>query len=388
MKYDVIVVGLGAMGSASLRQAAKRSIKVLGIDRFSPPHQMGSSHGESRITRLAVGEGAEYLPFVRRSHQIWREIEAETDRKLLYQSGVCIVTPGDSSRTSGSHWDRFVDRTALIAEDAGIDFERLRAQDVRRRVPQLLLRDDDIAGFEPTGGVVLCEIAVDTQLNLARSGGATINIGETVTALESRSDSVRVVTDKDSYTAEKVIVTAGAWISEFFAQHIQRRIQVTRQLVYWFEVEDPSPFSAERFPAVMWLGDTAEEYFGVFPIPPGCTPGLKMLTEQFETTTDANSVSREVTQAEIDDFYGRFAARKIAGVTPNCLKSAVCLYTNTPDDHFVIDLHPHSNRVMLASPCSGHGFKHSAAIGEAMAQWAVEGGTELSLAPFAAKRLA
>ena len=128
------MVVVGTMGSASLRQAPKRSKKALGIDRFSPPHQMGSSHGESRITRLAVGEGVEYLPFVRRSHQIWREIEAETDRKLLYQSGVCIVTPGDSSRTRGSHWDRFVDRTALIAEDAGIDFERLRAQDVRRRV--------------------------------------------------------------------------------------------------------------------------------------------------------------------------------------------------------------------------------------------------------------
>ena len=136
----------------------------------------------------------------------------------------------------------------------------------------------------------------------------------------------------------------------------------------------------------MWLGDTAEEYFGLFPMPPKGIPGLKMLTEQFETTTDADSVSRVVTQAEIDDFYTRFAARKVAGVSPSCVHAAVCLYTNTPDDHFVIDHHPDSNRIMLASPCSGHGFKHSAAIGEALGQWAIEGESALSLSPFASER--
>lgn len=120
MKYDVIVVGLGAMGSASLYQATKRSTKVLGIDRFSPPHQMGSSHAETRITRMAVGEGAEHLPSVRRSDEIWREIEAESDRKLLYQPGVYIVSPADSPRTTGSHWDRFVDRTAMTTANCHV----------------------------------------------------------------------------------------------------------------------------------------------------------------------------------------------------------------------------------------------------------------------------
>lgn len=382
MSYDLIVVGLGAMGSGALYQAAKAGVKVLGIDRYSPPHEFGSSHAETRITRLAVGEGPEYLPLVARSHEIWRELEAETGQPLLYQSGGYFIARNNASGTNDSHWDRFVQRTADMASVADIPFEIRTPAAVRQHIPNLLIEDDDEVGYEPSGGVVLSERAVETQLKLARQLGAQVQTNEPVLEIKFEADGVTVVTERDRYQADKVIISTGAWMRDFLPKPQQTLLRVTRQVVYWFEVEDPAVFSTDRFPFVLWLGDTTEDYMGIFPMPPNTTPGIKLLTEQFHTATDPTSVSRTVTKAEIDEYYQKFVERKLKGVTSNCLKAAVCLYTNTPDEHFIIDHHPESERVIVASPCSGHGFKHSAAIGEAMVQLAMRRKSEIDLSSF------
>lgn len=381
-QYDLIVIGLGAVGSAALYQAAKAGATVLGIDRYAPPHEFGSSHAETRITRLAVGEGPEYLPLVARSHEIWRELEAQTGERLLYQPGGYIIQRRNASSTVDSHWNQFVGRTAAVAGRAGIPFEMRTPAQVRAHLPCILIDDDDEAGYEPSGGVVLCERAVAAQLALAANRGATVRTNEPVVELLYETDGVSVVTSRERYRAERVIVCTGAWMRDFLPKPKDDLLRVTRQVVYWFQVADPALFSTECFPFFIWTGDTTEDYFSIFPIPSGGIPGIKLLTEQFVTATDPASVSRTVTQDEIDAFYDHFVTRKIRGVTRNCVKAAVCLYTHTPDDHFLIDFHPDSQRVLVASPCSGHGFKHSAAVGEAMVQRALNGTSEIDLSPF------
>ena len=200
-------------------------------------------------------------------------------------------------------------------------------------------------------------------------------------------ESVTAVTSMGRYVADKAIVTTGAWIADFLPPQRRALVSVTRQVVYWFEVEDPGLFTTDRFPGILWGGDRTEDYFSAFPMPPNGTPGMKVLTEQFDVTTTADTVSRAVTSAEIAHFYENFVSQKMTGVIPNCIKAAVCLYTNTPDDHFIVDFHPDSTRTIIASPCSGHGFKHSAALGEAMTQLALTGQSSLDLAPFGLARL-
>ncbi|MGH1492585.1 MAG: N-methyl-L-tryptophan oxidase [Acidimicrobiales bacterium] len=381
-RFDLIVVGLGAMGAATLFHARRQGLRVLGIDRYRPPHEFGSSHAETRITRLAVGEGPEYLPFVARSHEIWRALEAETGQDLLHQSGCCIITTQDVP--DEDRWSDFVTATATVAEAGSVDFQLLDPPELRRQQPTILIADNDRAGLEPTGGIVLSERAVQIQLQLAKADGAELRINEKVVSadVDGGNTGVTVSTNRSSYTADKVVMATGAWLPEMVEPADKAQMTVTRQVVFWFEVEDLSAYSVDRFPAVIWVGETIDDYLGAFPIPTSGTRGLKVLGEQFATTTDAESVNRHVSQDEIDAFHRTLVAPRLTGVTSNCLKAAVCLYTNTKDDHFLIDSDPRSSRIITMSPCSGHGFKHSTALGEAVAEWAATGRSTLDLTPF------
>lgn len=378
--YDLIVVGLGAMGAATLLQARRRGLNVLGIDRYDPPHDYGSSHAETRVTRLAVGEGEQYLPFAKRSHEIWRELEAATGEELFYENGNLIINP--MAQSEDERWGDFVHATATVAGGAGLDFETLTAAELRDRYQRLLVRDDEHGGFEPTGGAVMCERAVEVQLRLARLAGADTRVGELVVDIDTGASAVTVRTNRDVYNADRVVIATGAWVPHMVGSADRSLLTVTRQVVYWFEVDEPDDFAATHFPTVIWASTTVEDYLAVFPIPTRAAPVLKVLGEQFATTTDADAVDRWVSQAEIDSFYERVVAPRVAGVRPACVRSTVCLYTNTPDDHFLIDTDPGSDRVMFVSPCSGHGFKHSAAIGEAIAETVAEGASTHSLEPF------
>ena len=380
--FDLIIIGVGAMGSAALYQAAQAGLRVLGIDRYQPPHEFGSSHAETRISRLAVAEGADYLPFVARSHEIWQEIYAKTGKPLFHQTGGYMIGRKGTTQTNHYRWGEFIQRTSEIATAANIPFERRTPQEVGRHLPNVVLRNDDEIGYEPSAGVVLSEEAIRTQIELALTLGATLHVNEPVLAVDHQANGVTVKTAHHCYQAPKVIVMAGPWVHDFIPPTKQALLRVTRQAVYWFETETREQFSTDNFPFLMWLGDRPEDAMGVFPIPPNGVPGLKMLTEQLHTTTNPHEVSRVVTPEETAQFYEQFVPQTLRGVTPNCVKSAVCLYTSTPNDHFIIDYHPDSERVIIASPCSGHGFKHSAAMGEALVQLATAGKSDLDLTPF------
>ena len=384
--YDLIIVGLGAMGAAALYQASKRGLKVLGIDRFNPPHEMGSSHAETRFTRLAVGEGAAYVPLVKRSHEIWRELEQKTGETIFYQNGLLIIAPNHPEKDEYNHWENFVGRSATVAAEAGVRFETLTAAEVRAKSPKVLITDDEHAGYEPTGGHVLIEKAIALQLKLAQKSGATVLTHQPVIDIQSNGAGITVKTADGVYDGAKAIVSTGAWINDFLPNDLRPNFRVTRQIVFWFEVDHPEEYGPEQLPGVLWVGRRLEDYFAAFTLPPGSKPGLKVLTEQYIDATSPHNVQREISHEEISQFYEKFGKTKIAGLNPTCLKSSVCLYTHTPDDHFVIDQHPSLENVMFVSACSSHGFKHSAAIGESLVEKICEGESKISLAPFALER--
>ncbi|MFT7646493.1 MAG: sarcosine oxidase [Candidatus Poriferisodalaceae bacterium] len=380
MPYDLIVVGLGAMGSAALFHAARSGMKVLGIDRYDPPHSFGSSHAESRVTRLAVGEGSQYLPFVARSHDIWRDLEAETGREMLFLPGCYIIC--DEDPVDADRWGNFVARTDAVASAAGIDFEIRSHEEFARHLPSVNLFGHELLGFEPNGGIVLSDVAVATQLELARATGADTLINTEVTGIVADSGGVSVTAGGHTIRGSKVIVSTGGWFADLVPPSDGAKVDVTRQVVQWFEVDDPSVYGADCFPSMLWSGKRTDDYIGVFPMVPGGVPGLKVLTEQFDVSTHPESVDRQVTREEIADFHARLIAPRLGGVSDRCVKAEVCLYTNTPDEHFLIDFAPDSEHVLFASPCSGHGFKHSTALGEAMVQLVTTGSSDLDLSPF------
>lgn len=360
---DLAVVGLGAYGAAVAYHAARLGLRVVGFDRHHPPHEFGSSHAETRVTRLAVGEGPRYVPFATRSHEIWRELQEATGVPLLHDHGGIFIAPGDHS--DDHRWGDFVDATAAVAAEVGLGFERLSAVESRRRFPNFLVGDHEVVGFEPTAGLVMAERAVETQLAEASRLGAVLHPGRPVTAIDSHGDAAVVRTADGDVTAHRVVVCAGPWAPDF---HDRDRLRVTRQVVYWFEAEDLEAWRPDRVGFAVWAGRSIEEYLGVFGSPPGGTPGVKILGEQFADATSADGVDRTVSPAEVAEFHETMVRPRLAGITDRCLRTAVCLYTNTADDHFLVDRLPGNDAVVVVSACSGHGFKHSTALGEAIAR--------------------
>ena len=384
-KTDFLVVGLGAMGSAALYQLARRGSKVIGLDRFSPPHTMGSSHGETRITRQAVGEGRDYVPLVINSHRIWRELEAETGEQLLNACGVLVMAPGVGDTSHHGKPD-FVARMIDSAQTFGIVHEVLNGKEVAHRFPQFIgLEGNEKACYEPGGGYVLPERCVHAQLTRAKQLGAAIRTNVEVLSITQTGAGVRVETTAGTYEAGQVVVSAGAWNAHLLGAPFDRLLTVNRQLLHWFELEDTNAYRANA-PAFIWMhGATDVDYFYGFPPPPG-DRRLKVATEQYETRTTADTINRVVDPTESARMYRDHIQGRMAGVTPRVAQAAACLYTVTPDRGFIIDRHPDQDRVYVISACSGHGFKHSAGIGNAVAEKVAEGRSSIDLSPFSVSR--
>lgn len=385
--YQTIVIGLGAVGSAAAYQLAKRGNRVLGIDQFSPPHVYGSSHGDTRITRQAIGEGAEYVPLVLRSYALWEEIERETGKQILHTTGGLVLTSVEGAVRHGSY---FFNQTVACAQTYGIPHYLLEAGEIKKRFPQFRLKGNERGYFEENAGYLRPELAVEAQLELAQRYGAQLALQERVLNVGIRGDGgVSVKTDKGDYAAEKVILSAGPWVAGLLGEAYARYFTVYRQVLYWFDVEDSiSQFQRPNFPIWIWeFGATVEDLMYGFPLIDGATGGVKIAAEQYKTVTDPNSVDRRVSKQETETFYTRYVQPHFAEVKEHCVRAVSCLYTVTPDHKFVIDVHPEFPRILVASPCSGHGFKHSAAIGEALAQWAIDGRSEIDLSGFSFARL-
>ena len=379
---DVVVIGLGAVGSATLYQLARRGIRAIGIDRYHPPHDLGSSHGESRITRLAVGEGEAYIPLVRRSHALWRMLEAESGEPLLLQTGGLII--GSETPTPHHGREDFLNRTIGIVARHGIAHEVLDSAEIGRRFPQFGLRGDERALYEPSAGLVFPERCIAVQLRLAQTLGAELRLGETVTAMRRIGGGVEVETDCGRLQAGQVVMATGPWLPEMVDDPTGRLLRVYRQSLHWFPA-DPVEYAPERFPVFLWMhGASEEDYFYGFPSLPG-SGTIKVASERYAGTTSPDTVVREVARAESAGIFARHVAGRLRGIGADAVRAAACLYTVSPDRGFLADRLPELDRVLFASACSGHGFKHSAALGEALAARLLgdgDGLAEFSLARF------
>jgi sarcosine oxidase len=365
--YDVAVIGVGAMGSAALYQLAKRGVKVVGIDSFAPPHDQGSSHGDTRITRQAVGEGPAYAPLVMRSQTLWREMEAMTGVRLFEACGVLVMN-SSASTTSHHGMSNFTQSTIDVARAYGIEHEVLNAQQIRARFPQFgPVPDNTIGYYEPGGGYVKPELCIQTQIALAVSHGAGLQTGVTVTGLDSRAGEVTIGTTGGQIRARKVIVSAGMWSAQLLGAPFDRLLKVYRQKLYWFKLQQPSIFPHASPSFIRFHGPAEADACYGFPPLPG-ENSMKIATEQYEVAVAPDGLARDVSAEESDAMFRHHVLGQMEGVSSEVLKTAVCAYTVTPDSGFIIDQHPRLANVTVVSACSGHGFKHSAAIGEALAQ--------------------
>jgi sarcosine oxidase len=354
--FDIVVVGLGAAGGAALLAGARAGARVAGIDRFSPPHVFGSTHGETRIVRAAIGEGAAYTPFAQRSFELWDRLSAETGAHLVTRSGLLVlggVLPHAMHVPAG-----FLETTIDAARSFGIAHEVLGAGDVRRRFPAFAQFDGERAYFEPGAGYGIPERVVESQLQQAQALGATVNLNAPVLSIARDGAGVVVRTPSDTLRAAHVVLAVGAWLPGFLPTAEARRLTVTRQTLHWFAPPaDASAFQPERMPVFIW-----NDLYG-FPIAaPG--GGVKVATEALDAVVDPDAASREVTSAEIGLVTPR--VRAAFPMLGQHLRGATCLYTSTPDFNFWTGPHPQVENVTVVSACSGHGFKHAAAVGEAV----------------------
>lgn len=364
-KYDVVVIGLGAVGSATLFQLSKSGKHILGIDRYAPPHTLGSSHGESRITRLAVGEGEDYVALAQRSHQIWTEIEAETGVKIMTATTGILMDSG--SKPWAKHGsDGFWDRTVSFAKRQNIKHEILDSETLKRRFPAFRLESSGSVYLELEAGYLRPETAIQTQLNLARKNGAELQFNSPVEAIGKSGDSILIQTNSQEILADRVLLSAGGWIRDFLPEAEKPKFKICRQVLHWLEVES-GDIDWTNYPVWMWgFGPNPEDFIYGFPSLDGKT--VKMASESFIDSDHPDRLDRTVSVEEQELFWNEKVAGKILGLKREFVKSVVCFYTVTEDARFVIESLPWMENVLLVSACSGHGFKHSAALGERLSK--------------------
>jgi sarcosine oxidase len=374
MTFDVAVIGLGAMGSAALCQLAKRGVRAVGIERFDPGHDRGSSHGLTRIIRLGYFEDPCYVPLVRRAYALWRELEAASGQKLLTVTGIAEMGPPDGVLVRG---------TLASSHEHGVAHEVLDAAEVMRRYPQFRLPSGFVGVIQPDGGFLEPEKAIHAQLALARKDGAQIRTGETVLAVEPGTGSVRVRTDRGTIEAGTAILAAGAWANALLPKDALP-LHVTRQTLIWVKPDAPAAFAVEKFPVFMVESPHGGIHYG-FPMHEGA---MKVALHHHERErVDPETYDRTVSPRDEAMIRAGLEAYIPAANGPR-VAARTCLYTMTPDEDFVIGPLPALPRVIVASPCSGHGFKFSPAIGEILADLAATGETAHDIARFAPARFA
>lgn len=376
MPLRVAIIGLGAVGSALAYHLSDRGVAVTGFDRFEPPHDRGSSHGESRITRTATAEGPEYAPIARRSHEIWRELERRTNETIFTPCGILLLgTPGNQS----------FDSARRVAREAGLECVELNSEETRARFPQFEVPDDIEAVFQRDGGLVRPELAIRTQLSLARESGAEIVANAPVERVEHHAKGVTVIAGGRTIEVDTAVISAGAWVRDFLPESHRPRVTLHREPLFWFELTHGAPsYDPSVMPAFIWYGERG--LYG-FPSLDGGR-SVKVAWEQRGTLLDPNSHSTEVRSEETEAFHRDYVAGKLVGLTPKTTAARACIYTVLAEKRFLIDSLPDRPNTWIVSACSGHGFKHSTAIGEAIADRITGKDTRFDLSAFAWKRWA
>jgi sarcosine oxidase len=286
-----------------------------------------------------------------------------------------LVISGKGRRASAHGNPAFLQSSIDAAVENGVAHEVLSDAAIRQRFPGFKVADGDSAYFEPESGILFPEKGVRVQLHAAARHGARLHTNEIVQRFDAQSTGVEVVTDKATYSADKIVVSAGPWLPDMLPKSLSRQFTIRRQVLLWFALKGGEPierYKPDAFPVFYWQLPRKQALYG-FPWIDTDEPAIKVATEQYDVTTTANTIDRNVTPDEIAAVYDEYVADFMPGVGPRCIKSATCMYTCTEDTHFVIDTMPGEPRVIVASPCSGHGFKHSPAIGEGIAELLTQG---------------
>lgn len=362
--FDVIVVGIGAMGAAVCHQLAARGQRVLGLEQYTIPHALGSSHGQSRMIRLAYYEHPDYVPLLLRAYDLWNEIESQAATRILHTTGGLYAGPQGCE---------LVTQSIAAAKLHGLAHAELNAKQIAGRFPQFQVPANFTGMFEPRAGFVIPETAIKAFVAIAKSNGAKIRKREEVLEWSADASGVRVRTSQQEYRAERIIFTAGPWTSRLL-KDLNVPLRVTRQPMFWFSPWDASQLGLGKLPVFAIDRPAGGIYYG-FPVWDG-DQGLKVACHCPGDATEPDQVSREVRDEDVAEV--RDAIRKFlpAGDGP-VLSHRVCLYTNSPDSHFIIDRHPTNERITFACGFSGHGFKFSSVVGEILADLSMRGKTTL-----------
>jgi sarcosine oxidase len=348
---DVVVVGLGAVGSATLYQLSTRGIQALGIDQFEPPHTLGSSHGETRITRLAVGEGEEYVAFAKRSHEIWAELEALSGKKIRTKTGGILLDSGVNPWAKHGV-EGFWERTLRYAQNQQVSHRVLDLLEMNTNFPAFQLPPTGKIYWEEEAGYLFPELAIETQLDLAKKQGAKIWTSSKVKSIQSEGVQFRIQLEGLEVLAKQVVLTAGGWVKDFLPNPTKKRLSICRQVLYWLEVEEEFT-DWQDYPVWMWgYGAAPEDFIYGFPSLDGKT--IKMASESFVEVAHPDQLSREVTAEEQELFWKTKVEGKLKGVKKQFLKTSVCFYTLTEDARFVVEEMEGNPNFLWVSACSGH----------------------------------
>jgi sarcosine oxidase len=368
--YSAIVVGLGAMGSATLYHLARRGLRVLGLEQLTPANSMGSSHGDSRIIREMYFEHPLYVPLVQRAYELWTELENESGKRLMTINGGLMIGPLDGRVVAG---------TIRSATEHNLEFEVLDPAQTHARFPAFELADNLVAVVDPRAGYLDPEACVDTHVDLGRSAGADVRFNEPLLSWIPDGDGVRVTTPNGDYTADFLVMAGGGW-NRHLLRDLELDLRIERQVLFWLDPQlDNNLFDKSRFPIYAYEYEAGHFCYGF----PRLARGVKAAgMHSGEISADPENVRRAISPDEVEPL--RAALRPVLPRLAEApvRESATCIFTNTSDEDFLIDFHPAYRQVLISSPCSGHGFKFSSAIGELQADLITTGKTRFDISPF------
>ena len=366
--YDVIVIGMGAMGSATVYELASRGLRVLGLERFDIPHDRGSSHGVSRIIRLAYSEHPSYVPLLRRAYECWRELESAGGEKLLHITGSVDTGRPEGPVFSGS-------LASCIEHD--LPHETLSSEEIARRFPGCRFPAEWMSVYQPDGGFLMSERCIVAHVTVALERGADVRAREAVLEWDASGDTVRVQTTRGSYEAGSLVITTGAWAGPLVPS-LDHLLAPERQVLGWFQPLRPEVFASNAFPVV--IGEFEEGRYYASPV--FGVPGFKIgKFHHLNEPTTADGLDREC-HDEDEAVLRQAVARYFPDANGPAMSLRACMFTNTPDEHFIIDALPGPPNVYVAAGFSGHGFKFSSVVGEIMADLSTRGETAHDISLF------
>jgi sarcosine oxidase len=372
MHYNAIVLGVGGMGSAALYHLARRGLRVLGLERYNIPHEMGSSHGLTRIIRLAYYEHPAYVPLLRRAYELWRQLEHTVQERLLIITGSIDASTEDGEVFKGSRASCNIHH---------LPHEVLDAHELNRRFPGYQLPQDIAAVYQPDGGFLLSERSIVAHVTAALELGGEVHGQEQVLGWEPKGHGVVLRTDREHYSADKLVICAGAWGAKLVPELAALAVP-ERQVLAWFQPSRPALFRLQTFP-VFNIAVEEGHYYG-FPL--YGIPGFKVgRYHHLEQRVDPDQMDRQAHRQD-EDILRRFTARYFPDAVGPTMSLKTCLFTNTPDERFILDLHPQWPQVCLAAGFSGHGFKFCSVVGEIMADLAQTGRSSHNLDLFRLQR--